>query len=169
LLGPTINLCDLILRADGVLLNIKKYHKNVQYWCNKLIEYSNNGINTKKILEYGLSLKPEECESKYTVISNFYKNYGLKEDGGYNKELSIIDNLNRINALMKSFALNLDINLCKKEVDLSIFRGHTNVITENNNINLHKLDTYSFVGNNKLSYTEDFKFEKKIKKIDIFE
>lgn len=169
LLPPSINLCDLILRADGVLLNFKKYRKNVEYWNDKLIEYSENGTNIKTILEYALNLTQEECEEKHNIISNFYKNYGLKDDGGYNKKLPIVDNLILINALMKSFALNLEVDLNKKKIDLYVFRANTNVIKVKDNIDLYSLDTYSFVGNNKLSYSKDFKFDGKIKNIEIFE
>ena len=152
------NLIDLVLRADGVLGNYVNYNENVKYWAEKLIVFSDNGVNTKKIMDYLLSLDLSEAKFKNDTISNFYSNYGLTNDGGYNpNKLTLLDNIKLLNKILRAFSKHLDIPLTHRENKLYLYKGSPFVTEEWDNLNFDNLDTYAFIRKTKLSYTIDFK------------
>lgn len=153
----TISLGDLILRADGVLLNYNKYNDNVKYWGDKMINYSNNGANTQNIINYLFGHTKMEAKEKNENISNFYKKYGLTKDGGYNNNDTLTNNIHLLNGLIKAFSKYMDIKVEKKEIQFYHYRGN-DVFLESNrfDVNLNSFDTYSFVGKDKLSYTINY-------------
>jgi len=163
------NLIDLVLRADGVLQNYVTYNKNVKYWAEKLVVFSDNGVNTKKIMDYLLSLDLSEAKLKNDTISNFYSNYGLTNDGGYNPKLTLLDNIKLLNKILQAFSKYLDIPLICRENKLYLYKGTPFVTKEWGNLNLNNLDTYAFIGNSKLSYTVNFENINNIVDIEVYD
>lgn len=152
-----INLADMVLRADGVLRNVVDYTQNVVAWSERLIKFSNNGVNTRTLLCRLLSGSMELNAMKFEQISKFYVDYGLTKDGGYSSRKPIGENIRLINLLMKSFANRLGVELEEHEVELNEYRGTKNVTVSNKfTLDLNTLDTYAFVGRDKLSYTVGF-------------
>ena len=158
MLGDRINLCDMILRADGVLYNSIKYRKNCKEWAEKLIEFSDNGVNTRKILDYLFSMDSKDAEYKFNIISDFYVRNGLEKDGGFNGTKSIEENISIINNFMKAFATYLNIDLKEVKKKFYHFEGERGFFKDvDESLDANNLDTYAFVGKAKLSYTIGFK------------
>lgn len=167
--GSDINLCDMILRADGVLYNAVKYKNNVINWGEKLINFSSNGENTKKIIEYIINMTDSKAIKKYETINNFYEEYGLTKDGGYNKERDLKENLKLISNLLKSFSNFMEIETTKNEKTFFIYEGESHVTSDLSNINLDEIDTYAFIRKNAISYTKNITKTENNIKTEIFE
>jgi len=160
-IGANINLYDMILRADGVLNTFcGKYRGNVVNWFEKLISYSNSGANIISLFEYLSSLTFEEIKRKNNAIENFYQTYGLTKDGGYNRNISIKENVYLLNNIMRSFASYLGVELNETKNTYHIYEG---IVGEGEKVmDLTSLDTYAFVKNNQyLKYTMNFKITNK--------
>jgi hypothetical protein len=160
LLQPTkykeFNVMDMILRADGVLQNYVKYNRNVKDWADKLIRFSNNGKNTTRVMNYLLGLSFDEANTKSDAVSDFYIKQNLTKDGGYNQKISLEENITILNKLLKAFSLYLGIGLKTEEKKFFIYKGEPFVTCNWQGIRLDELETYAFVGKNKLSYTKGF-------------
>lgn len=148
---------DIILRADGVLENFVKYKDNVISWAEKLKVYSNNGENTTRIISYLLSLTDDAALAKTKAISDFYIMNGLTKDGGYNNKRSPMENMRIIIRFVKSFQYYLGIDLCFTEKPMYEYAGIVERSNSPLSVNCYALDTYAFVGKERIQYTKDIK------------
>lgn len=155
--GKDFNLMDMVLRADGVLENYIKYNKNIKDWSQKLIVFSNNGINTTKVMDYLLHLSFDEAKDKSNKVSDFYISHGLTKDGGYNPKFPLKENIQTLNQVLRSFAKYLNVSLTEWDCNLYMYKGQPSITSDWKDLTLSELDTYAFVGKTKLSYTYDFK------------
>ena len=155
-----ITLCDLILRADGVLDNARedKYRENCKNWARKTYNFSKHGINTKEILSYLFLLNQNELIEKNDIIEQFYLDYGLTKDGGYNYKIRIEDNISLIMDIMRAFAKYLDIELKQTSKTFNVYKGIPHRKEIKNDIGFEQFDTYAFIAKNKISYTTDFSY-----------
>ena len=155
--GYGITLADLLLRADGCLLNRCQYERNVSYWKDKMIEFSNGGINTERVLEYLVRMPREEAQVKHGIISNGYFNYGLSKDGGYNGRIDLEENLRLIVNLFRSISKYLNVLVKECETTLYKYIGVVRDAKSDLTEDLSSFDTYAFTRNNQIKYTTDFK------------
>jgi len=161
---------DFILRGDGVLENYVKYKPNITNWSKKLLSFSNNGTNTKLILDYLFNLSDDEALNKTKTISDFYLKYNLAKDGGYNTKFGFIDNLKIINMFMRSYANYIGVDLEKRIETIYQYNGQTHIFKNDTLplINLSRLDTYAFVANDRLSCTTNIRYNKRFTDVTFY-
>jgi len=147
---------DVILRADGVLDNFVDYKENVKHWAKIMMDFSQDGINTTALFDYLLNLNDETARERGLMVSRTYCENGLKKDGGFNKLKSMKENIRILNLFMATFAKYLNINVNRNSISFSIYKGKRIITNANEFENIPNIDTYAFIGVNKLSYTTGY-------------
>lgn len=144
---------DLFLNLDGVLNNYLKYNENVKLWAKRLVDYSNNGKNTVNMMKYLFSKNPKEFIEKDLAIRVFYAKYGLDVDGGFSPSKSTQENIALTEKLKRSFNKYIGAPIGSSNFKLYEYVGKSELVVVDEEDAMPKCDTFAYVGQNKLSYT----------------